>query len=235
MGLPDAVLIDGQDGHVAEYVCAVCVSLVDAPMLTRCQHIFCMSCLQTWMDNKPSCPTCSVELDPRHGAGDLRLASPLAWRVLGRLRVRCPLAGCEWKGEYSELMSHMTSSTSHQVPTASGPGSTAESRAAGVGATPVRSASATAEATENALSQAASFNSAAKSKFEQRIFGDALTLYSKAIALVDGRISFLRLTAELEISQSPSGAPTRTKNPQRKKTKSLLGSGVRLRHGYVPG
>ena len=81
-------------------------------------HIFCMACLQKWLDEKPACPTCTTELDPRHGAGDLRLASPLAWRVLGRLRLHCPLSGCDWIGEYSELMPHMTSSESHQAGTA---------------------------------------------------------------------------------------------------------------------
>ena len=45
------------------------------------------------MEKKPCCPTCSLELDPRHGAGELRLASPLAWRVLGRIKLRCPLEG----------------------------------------------------------------------------------------------------------------------------------------------
>ena len=185
MGLPDACLIDGQDGHVAEFICAVCVGLVDAPLLTRCQHIFCMACLSKWMDEKPACPTCAVELDPRHGAGELRLASPLAWRVLGRLRVRCPLAGCKWEGEYSELMPHMTSSTSHQAGGASAPG----------GAQPSGSASSTSAEPANssslALQQAESLNAAAKSKFEQRVFSDALTLYTKAVAIAPSEPKYL--------------------------------------------
>ena len=52
MGLPDRCLVEGQDGHVAEFVCAVCFGLVDAPLLTMCNHIFCMACLQKWMDEK---------------------------------------------------------------------------------------------------------------------------------------------------------------------------------------
>ena len=117
MGISLDDVCDGQVNHSAEFTCAVCFGLVDAPLLTTCQHVFCMSCLQDWMANKPSCPTCNNELDPRHGAGELKLAAPLAWRVLGRLRVRCPLhsQGCLWTGEYSELTSHLTSSESHLV------------------------------------------------------------------------------------------------------------------------
>ena len=116
-----------QVNHLAEYTCAICCSLVDAPLLTTCHHVFCTACLQDWFDQTKKeartaakCPTCSQALDPRHGAGELRLASPLAWRVLGRLRMKCPLLGplgtpCGWRGEYSELTTHMTAADSHQA------------------------------------------------------------------------------------------------------------------------
>jgi hypothetical protein len=89
MGFSLDCVLPNQDAHAAEYTCAVCFQLVDAPLLTACQHVFCQHCLEDWFENKPCCPTCTTELDPRHGAGELRLASPLAWRVLGRLRVQC--------------------------------------------------------------------------------------------------------------------------------------------------
>ena len=151
----------------AEFTCAVCFQLVDAPLLTTCHHVFCMSCLQDWMSNKPSCPTCTRELDPRHGAGELRLGSPLAWRVLGRLRVRCPLhqQGCGWVGEYSELTSHMTSSETHQA----GSNQAAEMRQG------------SAVPSHDAIANAEAMNKAANSKFEQRIYVDAIKLYTKAV------------------------------------------------------
>jgi len=168
MGL-EGVLLDGQDNHAAEFTCAICCSLVDAPLLTRCQHIFCLACLQDWLATKPSCPTCSLELDPRHGAGELRLASPLAWRVLGRLRVKCPLQGCTWHGEYTGLSDHMTSSDTHQAGAA---GSATEDG----GASPRQQSAAR-------LQQAEQLKAAGNSKFEQRIYRDAFALYSKAINL----------------------------------------------------
>jgi len=118
------------------------------------------------MANKPSCPTCSTSLDPRHGAGELKLAAPLAWRVLGRLRVRCPLhhQGCTWKGEYSELTSHMTSDGAHQAMPKE-----------------VTDQQPNKPNQPAAMSGAEAMNLAANSKFEQRIYDDALKLYTKAI------------------------------------------------------
>jgi len=168
MGFSLDDVCDGQEGHSAEFTCAICFNLVDAPLLTRCQHVFCLSCLQDWMNAKPTCPTCSTELDPRHGAGELKLASPLAYRVLGRLRVRCPLhkQGCQWVGDYSELTAHMTSSEAHQ---AAAPGMAAPDGA------PAQ------KVANDAVAAAEAMNQAANSKFEQRIFDDALKLYTKAI------------------------------------------------------
>lgn len=198
MGLPDACTLEGQDGHAAEFICAVCFGLVDAPLLTRCNHIFCLACLQQWLDQKPSCPTCSVELDPRHGAGELRLASPLAWRVLGRLRVRCPLQGCDWKGEYSELMPHMTNSESHLgTPSTGSEGSKGSNSASQGGARGEANAGGggggapTEEQRAAALQQAEALKNAGNSKFEQRVYGDALTLYSKAITLAPSVPTYL--------------------------------------------
>ena len=158
----------GQENHAAEYTCAVCCALVEAPLLTTCHHIFCTACLQDWFNTKPSCPTCSRELDPRHGAGDLRLASPLAWRVLGRLRVHCPVSGCGWLGEYSELTDHLTSSSTHQ----GGSSDFTAAATSGEGAPSVE---------ESRVQQAEALKTAANSKHEARLFKDALTLYTKAI------------------------------------------------------
>ena len=173
MGFSDTQIVDGQEQHAAEFTCTVCLNLVDAPLLTTCAHVFCTACLQDWFDTKPSCPTCSVELDPRHGAGRLQIASPLAWRVLGRLRMRCTVTGCGWVGEYSELTAHMTSDSAHQATAASPKPRTSAS--SGGDATPtgggggggggggITSDAATAEALKDA----------GNAKFSQRIYPEA--------------------------------------------------------------
>jgi len=165
-----------QTNHLAEFTCAICCNLVDAPLLTACHHVFCTACLSDWFDHSGGkCPTCTSELDPRHGAGELRLASPLAWRVLGRLQVKCPLLGphgapCGWRGEYSELTAHMTASSSHQAPAAPTGGSAAPFEDPAL-------------AKDKALKQAEALKQAGNQKFEQRIYPDAIALYTKAIAL----------------------------------------------------
>ena len=59
MGYALELIEPNQEAHSAEFTCAVCCNLVDAPLLTRCHHVFCLSCLQDWFNTKPSCPTCS--------------------------------------------------------------------------------------------------------------------------------------------------------------------------------
>ena len=194
MGYPLELIEPNQDGHAAEFTCAVCCSLVDAPLLTTCSHVFCMSCLQDWMNHKPSCPTCSQELDPRHGAGELKLASPIAWRVLGRLRVRCSLPGCKWVGEYSEVGAHLTSSESHQTVGEPMDVSTGEGGSSSAAQPPQQQARQPQHAQptpqqqqqqqqKTGRDQAEALKAAGNSKFEQRIYPDAIVLYTKAINL----------------------------------------------------
>ena len=80
------------------------------------------------------CPTCNENLDFQSGkansfsnncimiggrsilAQKLENAQPLAYRVLRRIQVKCPLAkhGCDWTGDYEDLTEHLLSDTSHQ-------------------------------------------------------------------------------------------------------------------------
>ncbi len=170
MGFPLDYVEPNQEAHLAEFTCAVCFQLVDAPLLTTCHHVFCQTCLVDWMATKPCCPTCSCELDPRHGAGELRLASPLAWRVVGRLRVRCSLPGCNWVGEYSEVTAHLTSSESHQ---AAAPADPAGARADGSDPAASRGGGADDSASrQKAEETAEGLKAAGNAKFEQRLYAD---------------------------------------------------------------
>ena len=185
MGYSLDLIEPNQEAHSAEFTCSICFNLVDAPLLTQCQHVFCLACLQDWFETKPACPTCSSELDPRHGAGELKLASPLAWRVLGRLRVRCSLPGCTWVGEYSEVTQHMMCSDSHLATGADvSMGGTPTPGAAQPPAPAAAAAAASSDAESQRAAQAEALKAAGNSKFEQRIFGDAITLYTKAINLM---------------------------------------------------
>eukprot|EP01006_Ploeotia_vitrea_P051941 TRINITY_DN67620_c1_g11_i1.p1 TRINITY_DN67620_c1_g11~~TRINITY_DN67620_c1_g11_i1.p1 ORF type:complete len:574 (-),score=54.36 TRINITY_DN67620_c1_g11_i1:200-1921(-) len=142
---------------ISEFLCKICMQLVDYPVYTRCTHVFCKNCLQQWVEQKSTCPTCNATLNYRD-VGELKAACPLAWRILNKVQCKCPLEnGCEWKGDYSELEAHMTSSESH-----------VESDPTGQ----------RAQAAADALKEEGNRH------FEQKAFREAIKLYTKAIATV---------------------------------------------------
>ena len=78
----------------------------------------------------PKCPTCSQDLLYSHQASKyqsmmigsntvtvqpLKTCQPLAYRVLKKIKVGCPLGkvGCTWAGDYGDLREHMLSKTAH--------------------------------------------------------------------------------------------------------------------------
>jgi len=126
--------------HYGSFLCTICqnISGLDALVTSKCSHVFCRQCLETWLlhvqlQNTPErrCPTCNRDL-LFHGGKNATMmignnsidvrplveAQPLAHRVLTRLRVACPLRskhGCTWEGDYGDLQDHLTSATAHQA------------------------------------------------------------------------------------------------------------------------
>ena len=118
----------GADGTASNLLLEGSTPLHSRPRLTRTTSsvlccasdtVFCPSCLTQWLEKRHSCPTCQTALDPPTDVADLKAAVPLAWRLLGRLRVKCPLhappVACGWAGEYSELSGHLMASDAHRV------------------------------------------------------------------------------------------------------------------------
>merc|ERR1719389_1548584 len=93
-----------------EFVCKICLVHVVGcgPKLTTCSHLFCGDCLQQWFAQHPSnqtwaqraktggtvpCPVCKTPLRKdsdvyaveKNGTGH----SPVLWRMIQSLRVRC--------------------------------------------------------------------------------------------------------------------------------------------------
>eukprot|EP00232_Nephroselmis_pyriformis_P027910 CAMPEP_0182872808 /NCGR_PEP_ID=MMETSP0034_2-20130328/11940_1 /TAXON_ID=156128 /ORGANISM="Nephroselmis pyriformis, Strain CCMP717" /LENGTH=610 /DNA_ID=CAMNT_0025005417 /DNA_START=77 /DNA_END=1906 /DNA_ORIENTATION=- len=175
--------------HYQEFVCKICQDLVDNdPIHTHCTHVFCKACLEDWLKHleeagsAPSCPTCKANL-----VGDklalLKSQSPLAWRVLASVQCSCPVGGCSWRGDYSQVADHLTNSQTHM---GADPPSKAARTTAGAGPrTPGAGAGATAEETAEALKQQAN------EKFGQREYSDAIKLYSKAIVLAPSNPTYV--------------------------------------------
>lgn len=99
----------------------------------------------------------------------LRSAQPLAWRMLGRVRVRCPVAtsgSCAWVGPYSEVHAHLLASDAHR----------------GVAPARASSPSGPVDAAALARAEADALREAGNEKLAARQFGDAVRLYSKGLA-----------------------------------------------------
>ena len=164
---------------VEEFQCKICHQLVEYAQCshTPCGHVFCRGCLDDWLarSNDPEsharaamegtnpsvgtrCPTCNAAL-ASDAVRDLKTASPLAWRVLGKVRCRCPTkrdTGCTWEGDLSEVSAHLTNSESHL-----GGKNYAADRSG-----------ANAEALKDL----------GNAKFQARAYREAIQLYSKAIS-----------------------------------------------------
>jgi len=148
--------------HFEEFVCAVCSELVDleANVVTTCHHIFCSACMDEWLARRKSCPVCQNDLSLKSTGvlPPLRHASPLAFRVLSRVEVRCPLQ-CGWEGDYGGLQMHLENSEQHDI------GKVSE---------------------EEKEKVALNLKEQANAKLEARNFKDAMRLYTKSIAVHDG-------------------------------------------------
>jgi len=46
-----------------EINCNICSEDVKLIRITKCNHEFCMKCLDRWLENKKTCPVCMVELE----------------------------------------------------------------------------------------------------------------------------------------------------------------------------
>lgn len=164
MGFPTTHVLTN-DELVSEFLCKICFQLVEHPAYTACTHVFCASCLSDWLNQNPSCPACKAPLGPRDVA-ELKAANPLAWRVLSRVQCRCPVQGCVWRGDYSELSSHLTNSESHTKSS-------------------LESATKT-----SILAEAEALKEQGNRHFEQRAFRDAIKLYNKAISIAPDVASY---------------------------------------------
>uniref|UniRef100_A0A7S2RN34 Uncharacterized protein n=1 Tax=Rhizochromulina marina TaxID=1034831 RepID=A0A7S2RN34_9STRA len=168
-----------ENGHTAEFTCAICQQLVESPMFTACSHVFCGPCIEEWFRRARRCPLCNNDLSNGSAIAPLQKANPLAYRILLRIRVRCPLhtQGCTWQGDLSEVQAHLTNSAEHLA-------GAAEASTPG-GATPQGPGSpvSTPSVDDQRRATAVALKEQGNSKFEARRYQEAIQLYSKALSL----------------------------------------------------
>jgi len=161
MGFPITHVLTSKE-KVSQFTCKICNQLAKNAFVTSCcNDLYCNACLEDWLAETPHCSTCNRDLG-HDDVVDLKTANPPKFRILSQVQCQCPIDGCAWKGDYSELSSHLSSSESH---TAS-PAATAASQATHLRA------------------QADALNEQGNEQVKQRAWVDAVTFYTTAIDLV---------------------------------------------------
>lgn len=112
MGLEPANVFSS-DRHTSEFICALCGQLasLDSYITKGCSHVFCKECCHSIDTFLTKCPRCKERIQ---GMGDLQsldVANPLAYRILGKVRIACPYRHgddeCDWVGNYADFAQHL--------------------------------------------------------------------------------------------------------------------------------
>ncbi|KAJ8602267.1 hypothetical protein CTAYLR_003657 [Chrysophaeum taylorii] len=189
------------ESHYSEFLCVFCRDLADDAHILPCSHVFCRFCLQQWVIQAakhgdpaevPTCPSCRQQrISNEADILPLADANPLAARILGRVRCRCPLwaQGCTWRGDYSEVHAHLTNSEEHlgcggQAATIAGSGGGVYEEK---GARDVEMTDAQSVARRK---NAEALKAQADTKYSARAYAQAAALYAKAIDLAPDVASY---------------------------------------------
>lgn len=84
MGYETTWFVDEVD---KEFVCSICMMVVERPLESPCEHVFCTKCIVGWITQDTRCPVDRKALHLRNLSAPARLYRNL-W---GKLKVKCPL------------------------------------------------------------------------------------------------------------------------------------------------
>ena len=78
-----------------ELICCICQCVLDNAKESPCRHVFCKVCIEQWLNDHNSCPTCRTWLSKR----DLQNVLPLVQNMINKLVMYCDYRcnGCEQK------------------------------------------------------------------------------------------------------------------------------------------
>ena len=104
MGL-DLELFVYPDRISSQLICPICTVILENPIQTDNEHLFCEEELLEWLTRSNLCPVSHTELDP----STIRKPPRIITNMLNELEVFCRnrAEGCLWQGEYCKLTSHM--------------------------------------------------------------------------------------------------------------------------------
>jgi len=71
------------NSDLSELVCSICKDIAHIPYTTECGHLFCKSCITTWLNKTKKCPDCRTVCNPKRNEWAERISfSPLKYHCL---------------------------------------------------------------------------------------------------------------------------------------------------------
>ena len=98
--------VETQVQLLEELKCPICLDLVNQPVSTSCQHLFCENCIK----DQHTCPTCRKRISGT-------IPDVGSTRLLKAFKVKCPNEeqGCEWEGHFGDSEEHLEKNCQQQM------------------------------------------------------------------------------------------------------------------------
>ena len=90
----------------SELICSICTGVLEKPLETSCQHLFCGECIQKWLSRRKSCPRCRKNITTT----DLRQVLPDLKNILSKQKINCEYKsnGCKELVTTEALPTHLS-------------------------------------------------------------------------------------------------------------------------------
>ena len=87
-----------------QLICPICTSVLERPVQTPSEHLFCEDELLEWMTRSQMCPVTNTKLDP----DTIRKPGRIIMNMLAELEMYCPnrIHGCQWIGSSDQVTIH---------------------------------------------------------------------------------------------------------------------------------
>ena len=87
-------------------ICSICTGVLEKPLETSCQHLFCGECIQEWLSRQKTCPHCRKNITTT----DLRQVLPDLKNILSKQKINCEYKsnGCKELVTTEALPTHLS-------------------------------------------------------------------------------------------------------------------------------
>ncbi|RWS12077.1 E3 ubiquitin-protein ligase NRDP1-like isoform X1 [Dinothrombium tinctorium] len=107
MGFDVERFVDFDADAYNDLLCSICTGVLESPIMTACEHIFCTQCLDLWFGSSTSChcPFCNAIVNKN----ELKSIPRIARNFLGNLNIRCNYRknGCNAIVKLDHLGTHL--------------------------------------------------------------------------------------------------------------------------------